>query len=171
MPHKHKFDALIGLLNMYHGESEKCADASAFLGACVLLASTLEGGLLAMCYCYPEEVSGWVAGLHRRERPRGAPDAWDLGTLISLARDMKWLPAESPHPPETIGDWVEYLREIRNFVHPGKVLRDYGALRVEEGHLRDCEAIFEEAADWLVNKLLKDIEKAVRDKGLPSPRY
>jgi hypothetical protein len=159
-----RFNKLLPMIRRYERESQRCADARAYYGACVLLAAALEGSLLGMCAINSDEVQNLLPSLPSAERPRGRVEQWDLSELLTVATHLGWLPRRSsPRGRRKIGDLAELVRELRNLVHPGKHLRDYPNVRVGKGHYRDARAIFEAAREWLVGKVIADLQREIEE--------
>lgn len=164
-----RFNKLIELINRYGEESRKCAKVRAYYGACILLGAVLEGMLLAMCDMFPDEAQSWFCALPPQQRPKAAIAKWDFSTLAKAARAIGWLPGRrTGRAPRQIGDLVEFLRELRNMIHPGKHLRDYPNVRIGRLHLRDAEAVFDAAHGWLYSRVTGDLnqtfQKSLRRK-------
>jgi hypothetical protein len=113
-----------------------------------MLGAALEAMLLAMCSLYLDEVDSIVTQRHLKV-PRSL-DQWNLGHMLMIAREMKWLPSRSsPRAQRKVGDYAGVLKDVRNFVHPGAHLRRYptGRLMAEDFHIMN--EILEGAIGWL----------------------
>lgn len=134
------FQETVRLFHYYTDEAVRCQKADAYLGGCVFLASALEAALLIMVQCYHDEVREVVQRRRTRALAR-PPSEWGLSQLLTVARELNWLPStrtpgqrpcrknprSSDHITENawIGDYVEVVRFIRNLIHPSIYLRQY----------------------------------------------
>jgi hypothetical protein len=117
---------LIELAGLLRDDAEACATAKHWRAAALLIAESVEAGLLATIRCSEPELraqGAWPTDkrpLHHLE----------LGALLTVARNAGWLvPTLPPHttPAEAlggdIGDAVRSLQEVRNLAaHPGRVI-------------------------------------------------
>ena len=156
------------LVTRYHTEAQICAEAGAYLAACVMLGAAIEGALVSMAEA--EELRPDVERASSAVRDKKGvlvpPDEWSFGQLLALARELEWLPANLL-PDEDIdldealergdvGDFVEYVREVRNLVHPGKYAREYPDVSIGDDHYADCYTVFELVVESLLGFLMRE---------------
>ena len=108
-------------------EARKCSDKGCYVAAFVLYGFVLEAFLLAMCFCYPKEVrktEKFQDIRKRAKRKRGLFLDLTLAQLIEISRELRWLPLEEQvENTGTVEDWVRFVQEARNLVHPGRWLK------------------------------------------------
>lgn len=158
-----KSDRLWELIAQYHREAELCAETGAYLAGCVMLGAALEGALIGVAD--EEALRADIEKSSHAVRDKNGnlvpAENWPLHRLIALARELNWLPAKLP-PDEDIdldealeqgdvGDFVEYVREVRNLVHPGKHVREYPDVSIGDKHYEDCYTVFEESLRHLLS--------------------
>jgi hypothetical protein len=166
-----KIGRLVQLINFYKTEAEKCKENRAYLAGCVMYGAMLEAILLSMCLCYPDQVRRTEI-YKRKYKKRCNINKFlyiSLRDLIKIATKLEWLPAKTDVrklEEAEIGNLTEIITEIRNLIHPGKWIREkeYKKLRISRRH---CEMIFDilqGVNEYLFNKLIKDIKKAISKK-------
>jgi hypothetical protein len=85
------------LCSLYRREADRAIAAKAYLAGCVMIGAALESDLLAMCYCYPDEISEELIPKRKNGEPKDFLD-WTFFQLLRVARECGWLPARlSPH--------------------------------------------------------------------------
>lgn len=88
---------------------------------------------------------------------------WDLGQLLSVARELSWLPAglERGHAwnaqKAKIGDYADALRQVRNLAHAGFYLRVHSPARVTKRYLENYFEVLDASVGWLQHKVLEDL--------------
>lgn len=112
---------LIEVAGERHDEAERCAEAGAWIAACAMLGAALEAVLLVTA-------SNCEFDLRARGLwPAGDPLGWGLGRLVRLAVDAGWFPTAQSGQSlglAALGDAVDWVRFLRNLVHPGALVRD-----------------------------------------------
>lgn len=152
---------------MYRDEAAKCAGAGANLAGCALLASALEAALMAMTKCCWPDVAGYIKKTRAKEfsRPIGE---WGLSQFLLVARDLQWLPANQDRNDKLdptkikVGDLVEIVRMVRNFIHPAIYLREYCGEKVTGKELAVSFQILDIACSYL-SKRLDEISESNSD--------
>lgn len=145
-----KFNRLLELARRFNAESQRCARVRAYYAACILQGAALEGMLMAMVECHPEDVKQYLATLPSRDRPKGQLTKWTLNELVKIAIGLNWIPARrGKYRVHGIGDWLNYVRDARNLVHLGRHLRDYPNLRIRSKHFLACSKIVSAAISHL----------------------
>jgi hypothetical protein len=96
------FNALLRFLSRARKEVDRCADAKAYLAACVLIGAMTEYLLMTMLRMFPDIV-------YRRGRKVREP--WTLKALNDFAKDCGWF-------DQAVFDAAERIRRNRNLVHP-----------------------------------------------------
>lgn len=164
------FQETIRLFELYREEAAKCREANAPLAGCVALASALEAALLIMVRCFPEDIHNFKKTCHSKEFQRPVKD-WGLSQLISAAKHLEWLPSSHQDIDQLdpdraqVGDYVELVRIIRNFVHPSIYLREYVGERITEKHLDLSFTVLDVACAHLASRLKETLEKDRRREG------
>lgn len=163
-------EKLHDLIELYRAEAQRCRNAKAYLAGCVMVGAALEGALLAMAQCYPEEVQAWA-----RKRPgrklRRDFRRWNLVDLLAVSKHLGWLPAvrrphdESDADKPLIGDYAEVVREIRDLVHAGRYVREYSEEVISQEHLELSFDVLDAASDWLYAKLEASLREEMLKEG------
>lgn len=159
LPPRH-FKRTLELADLYHREAHRCAGVRAYYAACAASGAALEAMLLSMCSLYLDEVDSIVT--QRRLKVPRSLDKWNLGHMLMIAREMRWLPGRSsPRALQKVGDWAGVLKDVRNFVHPGAHLREFptGRLRAADFHMMD--EILEGAIGWLRHRIEANLLAAI----------
>ncbi len=142
------------LFTRYRGEAQVCAEAGGYLAACVMLGAALEGALVSMAElkALRPDIEKSSEAVRDKNGDLVPPENWPFRKLLALAKELNWLPAKLP-PDEDIdlhealergdvGDFVEYVKEVRNLVHPGKYAREYPDVSIGDKHYEDCYTVF-----------------------------
>ena len=126
--------SLVTAMGNYGLEAERCANAGAHLAKCIMLAATIGGQLVICVSSFPEEAERALKRLQEsNEINRGLKLSsvleWDLGQLLKVAREAQWLPPKVKRYPFPAVDTAEvlsadHIRELRNLVHPGRLVRE-----------------------------------------------
>jgi hypothetical protein len=121
-------------------EMRACADNGAYLAACIMLGSILEGALLAKlkanisaamtCEKAPKDRAGSVKSLND----------WTLAEYILVATELRYI-------PKSVEKHSHELRDTRNLVHPQKQISD--CIDVDESLYR----ISKEVAETVISTL------------------
>jgi hypothetical protein len=124
----------------YGSEADLCESAGACLASCIMLAATIEGYLVICVSTLPEEAEQAIKRLKAAKQAKAKRIKkglkvssvlnWDLGDLLQVAIEAKWLPSEAlkrfPFPVADTSDVLsaDRIRELRNLVHPGCLVRE-----------------------------------------------
>src|SRR6266853_67237 len=136
-----EFNELLRLSRMYRREALKCKGAKAYLAGCITIASALESVLMAMFHLFGDKVQENCRIPTRNGRPKKLLK-WTLNELLRVANEMQWLPRGLGDGEEwkarraRIGDYAEFVRQVRNLVHATRYIKDYGKRRVTKRHLQ-----------------------------------
>lgn len=173
-------DEYLAIKAVYTMQSTRCGNAGAYFAACVCLGSVLEANLLAMAKCFPEEVE--KSQTYRKKKNPRLED-WFLNDLLKLAIDLKWIPCSVPSvelgkairtsglsPDDALargdlGYFADWVREIRNAVHPSNYLRKWGGRPISKEYYMFCDTIVGLVSDHLS---LKAGSAVVEELGEPA---
>ena len=95
---------------------------------------------------------------------------WSLHDLIIIARDCDWLPAglclddDWDRKRAKIGDYAVVIKEVRNRVHPARVLVQLPKGRVTKRHSKVTAVAFEAAVDHLEVKVHKSLARRIEEE-------
>jgi hypothetical protein len=160
-------DDYLGIMDIYKMQSHRCGKAGAYFAACVCLGSLLEALLLGIAKCFPEEVE---ESQIYREKKEPRLERWVMTDLLKLAVELKWIP--SSVPPEELGKairasglspddalakgdlgyFADWVRQIRNAVHPGNYWRNWRGKPFSKEYYAFCDIIVELVSDHLFHK-------------------
>jgi hypothetical protein len=141
-------------------------DAKAYLAGCVMIGAALEAELLAMCYCYSDEIQEQLIPKQKNGKPRHL-FAWTLFQLLHMARECGWLPAhlnlheDWDKKRADIGDYAVVLKDMRNLVHASRHIADFPKSRVTKRRMEMCFEILEIASSHLQAKLHQSLKVAM----------
>jgi hypothetical protein len=158
------FDSLQKLMNQYEREAQKCKSAGASLAGCCMFAAGMEAALLSMAYCCEDEIRETKTyQTHDKDLRK-----WDLKDLLNLANEMKWWPttlaigqaarksrisSDKALKLADVGYFADWLREVRDLIHPGRNLRLESGVNVTKKFLRFAEEILSVIYDHLGSKM------------------
>lgn len=137
--------ALVDTVVRYEREARLAASTKAYTSAVVLLGAAVEGLLLLRCLRSRRKAQQVAAALPRAKRPRGHqnPCQWTFDTLIETCLAAGWLPDISTESTRVRPHGLAHLlREMRNYVHPGKVATQRPWIEAEAHDFADAEAIY-----------------------------
>jgi len=127
-PSTKEFKKVLGLIEFFDEEIEKCRRANAYFAGTVMIGAAIEAILLAMTYTLSdEELKNIISKVKEKFKKELSCDRkkWALDDLIKIAITCGWIPYKGAEDPDegALGDWLlNYVKEIRNFIHPGKWL-------------------------------------------------
>lgn len=155
-------------------EARRCESAKAFLAGSVMVGAALETILILMVDCYPDEAlaTGLVPFYKKQSK---SPIDWNLAELLRVAKKANWLPNEGLDVESNwtgkrpkVGDYAEVVKKVRNFLHPGRYIKDYHPKRITSKILANQFNIVQSCREWLGHKneegLRKTIEEYERSK-------
>lgn len=139
-------DSLNRLRKQFLEESELCAQVEAYYAACTMLGATLETTMLALCCKNINEATSTINKLPPYLRPKSGsqPEKWTFAQLVHVANAAGWLPIFQIGEYELrTKDLIDLVRQMRNFVHPGKHIGSNSKTRVSEQDFLDAKAIYQ----------------------------
>jgi len=160
------YNEVLRRAGIYRRQAEKCLDYKAFLAGCIMIGATFEAVLLAFDNCYPEEAFTSQAAPRRQASVKPLLE-WSLADLLAVVKERNWLPSGLSRDDEWdeasahIGDYSEVIREIRNLVHPARYIVDFPRKRITRRYLESCFEILDVASDYLLEKIVGDIQEAI----------
>lgn len=177
---KYDIEYLLRVTERYLEEGRKCFQNKCYIASFIMYGSVLESFLLAMCFIYHEEVrktKEYIKIRKKSKRKRGSFLELKLSQLIEISEELKWLPLKNK--VEDIGiveDWVKFVQETRNLVHPARWLKPGGYHRELPKILRKmpyrkykkyaeiCEETIEGISLLLASRVGKDLAKKLKSK-------
>lgn len=151
-----KYDSLVIARDQFYEESKQCAEVGAYRAACVMLGSTIEATLLALCYKKRDMATAAARKLPKKARPSTLenPDRWTFAQLIDTANAAGWLPDISLGELDIRTEGLlQLVRLTRNFVHPGVLVRDKTDTTVSEQDYSDAESIYQVLNSLVIPRL------------------
>lgn len=159
-------DRLSSLALSYHREAKKCTRGRAYLAACVMQGSALEAALQAMCFLYPGEMKRTATYNRKKFRSkRNKALEFKYFDLINIAAEASWFPPTvfTWGRRTTIAGFVHELRNLRNYVHPGKWAPEHPeTMKFTKAVYGVVYEIFEVANSWLLDRVNKSLLKAMK---------
>lgn len=128
-----------------------------------------------MVLCYPEEVIRTRTYRSKKKRARDVAK-WGLFDLLKLARELSWIPSVLPIDtiarlsgvdPEVAmvkGDlsyFADFVREIRDTVHPGRYMDLWKGTPITRSYYRVCYEILDLVTVWFSMKLRESVRIGV----------
>lgn len=127
----------------YEKEARSSASVEAYTASVILLGAAVEGVLLLRCLRSKQKAISVASGIPKKVRPSALDDflRWNFDQLIEVCLAAGWLP-----PIEKIGvrpdGLAHLLREMRNYVHPGRTARDRPWIEMEKEDYDQAEVIY-----------------------------
>lgn len=136
--------ALRDVVLRYEEDAQRAAAEGAYSAAITLLGAGVEGVLLLRCLRAKQKTLRVANALPKRLRPRSEdPTTWTFESLVETCLAAGWLPPLSTSVAHYFpADLAHLLREMRNYVHPGKLARERPWIEVDEDDFRYAEAIY-----------------------------
>jgi hypothetical protein len=128
--------------------------------------AAFEAALQAMCFVYPEQVKKTT--VYQKKRFRGKRNKaleFTLKELIDIASEAAWFPAKRFRYAGRLTDLAEIshqVRELRNFIHPGKWARlGPDSLKFTKGTYDVIYEVFDVATEWLLHHVHESLRKHI----------
>ena len=141
----HKSELIPALVDTIKREARDSADAGAFTAAVTLIGASVEGLLLLRCLRSQAKSSQVCANLPAKKRPRdsSSPATWSFDALIHVCLAAGWLPKiNTPTISIRPDDLAHLLRQMRNYIHPGRVCTHRPWIEVERRDFDEAEVIY-----------------------------
>jgi hypothetical protein len=156
-------DRLLEVARSYHLEGQRCAKAKAFLAATVLEVSALEALLQAMCCMYMRDVGKTTVyrGKRFRDRRNRALE-FTLSQLIDIAAELHWFPSKHATWAGMRTDlrgFAHAIREVRNYVHPGKRVRRTKPYKFSKNLYDGVCEVCDVARSWMRHHVAQQVVK------------
>jgi hypothetical protein len=145
-----RFDKLLRIAVSYQRQAEKCSRVKAYHASSILLASAVEGLILAMYYCFDSQARRSNTYQSVRKRKTNIL-YWDLFELVSLARELNWISSTVyiGRSNYSISQAVNEMRKTRNTIHPGNYIRTRRGKLVGASDFKQATRIFQACVDSL----------------------
>ena len=106
-------------------EARKSASVGAYHAAAAMIGGAMEALMIARCVRSKDEAIAAAQRLSRKKRPKSSdPRTWKFAELCLAAEQAGWLPEFEIVGLKLTGERLaEMVRELRNMVHPEKLLR------------------------------------------------
>lgn len=137
--------ALADTVVRYEKEARRAASVYAYTAAVTLLAASVEGLLLLRCLRSKKKAAIVAGSLPKAKRPRDVanPAQWTFDTLIETCLVAGWLPLVTTDSTKIRPDRLAHLlRQMRNFIHPGKVATEHPWIEADDHDYTDAEIIY-----------------------------
>lgn len=137
-------------------EIDICLNSQAYLAGLALCGAFLEGLLLAFVLDYPdreelEKAVQRVETAFEKSLP-SSPLRWTLEDLLEVAFEAGWIPYQGDG--SALGDWLKhYVKDLRNWIHPGFKAREYPRSRVTKKRLEEVRELVEMATGLLLERI------------------
>jgi hypothetical protein len=149
---KRDFNLLLKLACQWEVEANRCAEARAYYGACILAAASIEATLLATCDLLPAEARKAAATLNMKLR--GSIAHLGLAEPLNIATTAGWLAADKRDSSEPdILVVTDLVRSLRNLAHPGKLLREVRRVPLPRSAFRVAWYTIDAVREQLAGKL------------------
>ena len=126
-------------------DARRAASVKAYSAAVISLGAGIEGLLLLRCLRSKKKASHVARKLPKRLRPQRPddPTTWRFETLIQTCFEASWLrPIETRLGRYDTAGLAHILREMRNYVHPGRQAKERPWLETELRDYEDAKAIY-----------------------------
>jgi hypothetical protein len=137
--------ALREVVICYEKDARLAFSAKAYSAAVTLLGAAVEGLLLLRCLRSKKKSINVAKSLPGKRRPRDLedPTKWTFDNLIEICSSAGWLaPIESSLVQYDSSSLAHFLRQMRNYVHPGRIIRERPWLEMSENDYKRAEAVY-----------------------------
>jgi len=163
-------DRLAKMSLFYHREAERCADNRAYFAACIFTGAALEALLLSMCYVEDRAVRRTPTYKQKRFRSRRNKFfEFNLYQLISIAGELKWIPAKEiglNGRKTTLQELLHAARDTRNTIHPAVWAKEGGPLRMRKSTYEFIFEVFDVTREWLLHHVHASLRRRMHEEGI-----
>jgi hypothetical protein len=145
----------------YLDQASRCHDAKAYLASCIMIGAAIEALLTWITNLLYSEAVNTTTAPKKGKKTRHLLD-WRFFDLLNVAMELRWLPEELTllNEPDFKGSVrTDSIREVRNLVHPARVLQDRAGKEYTEEELTilyaTCLTVFSLVQDQLVKDICK----------------
>lgn len=137
--------ALKDIIDRYVEDARRSASVNAYSSAVTSLAASAEGLLLLRCLKSKHKASSIAKTMPKCYKPKRGndPTTWKFQTLIEVCSKAGWFnrieSKVAVYYPSKLADW---LRSMRNYVHPSRRAKQRPWLEADEREYKDAEAIY-----------------------------
>lgn len=127
----------------YEKEARSSALVEAYTASAILLGAAVEGVLLLRCLRSRRKAISVASKLPKKVRPSALDDflRWNFDQLIEVCLAAGWLPPIEKIEVRPDG-LAHLLRQMRNYVHPGRVAKDRPWIEIEKEDYEQAEVIY-----------------------------
>ncbi|MEX0693968.1 MAG: hypothetical protein WD075_05965 [Rhodospirillales bacterium] len=129
----------------FQKDAIRAASAGAYSAAIISLGAGVEGLLLIRCMKSPHKAKRILKRIPKRLRPKhfDDPTRWQFETLIEVCFEAGWLSKVETEIAEFFPAGLAHLlRNMRNFVHPGRTVREAPWLAAGQREYEDAQVIY-----------------------------
>ncbi|WP_353684523.1 hypothetical protein V4D30_01660 [Thermodesulfovibrio sp. 3907-1M] len=163
-----QFNDLIKYLNILRQEIERCEKAGSYLAGIFMAAAVLEAIILSMADLFPEKTEKAVKSLLEKKKIRDKEiTKYGLGELLLISFEAGWISYRETKESEEgeLGDWLlNYVKELRNLIHPGKKICEYAKMRITKNHFLAVKDFVENTRDLFLERVEKFIYNELKTK-------
>jgi len=158
-------DRLAKISLFYHREAERCANSRAYFAACILTGAALEAFLLSMCYVEDRAVRRTLT--HKKKKFRSKRNRFfefNLYQLISIAGELKWIPAKEIRlngRKTTLEELLHAARQTRNTIHPAVLAKEGGPSRAHKSTYEFVFEVFDVTREWLLHHVHTSLRRSL----------
>jgi hypothetical protein len=151
------------IFGYYQKETERCRRAKAYLAGCVMAGAELETALILMITAYPDDAMA-ANKLPRQKKAIKPLLHWNLAELLRVAKAAEWLPSGLEYGKDDwnakkakVGDYAEFVRDMRNLAHPARYMEDHYKKRVTKKYLDSVLDTINAVSSWLYSRIEKSL--------------
>lgn len=131
----------------YEKDAQKSAGAQAYFSAIISLGASMEGIFLLECLRSKNEALDAVKYLQRSNKISRKPGndltKWSLDVLIKVCDEKEWIkPVRTSIAEYDSAKLAHLVRDLRNYVHPGKQAIDRPWLEPDKQEYENAELIY-----------------------------
>ena len=155
-----EIEELSAIVDKYKREAQISIESEAYYASAILSGAAIEALLLREVLKKPEQVSKVFDSLPQKSKPKSDPRKWRLYDLINIAEMADWLPKIQIKDDIYLLDALAHVvRSLRNFLHPGRVLREKATIGIEksEAQLTNSVLVVLNYAIEHVNKKVEEV--------------
>src|SRR5699024_1945774 len=155
-----EIEKLSAIIDKYKREAQISIESKAYYASAILSGAAIEALLLREVLKKPEQVSEVIDSLPQKNKPKSDPKKWRLYDLINIAERADWLPKIQIKDDIFLLDALAHVvRALRNFLHPGRVLREKATIGIEKSEAELANSVLV-VLNYAIEHINKKVEEA-----------
>lgn len=152
---KSEIEKLSLIVEKYKREAQIAEQNDAYFATTVFSGAAIEALLLKEVLKKPDQVDEIINAMPKRKKPTSDPKRWGLSDLINIANKAEWLTSIQIENNFYLLDQLAHaVRLFRNFLHPGRILREMSTVGIEKSQAELASSIL-----FILNYVIENIEE------------